>query len=92
MKIPNEGTDGLTRDGFDWIALYVIIKVQRVRETLKKNLKNGLKTCLYVLCTQFLVDDIDNMSRDGFDWISQKVIFKVGKVRFDPFSHIHIIQ
>ena len=39
-----------------------------------------------------LLDDIDNLSRDGFDWIIQKVIFKVGKVRFDPFSHIYIIQ
>ena len=59
---------------------------------LNNFLKNGLKTCLYVLCIQLLVDDIDNLSRDGFDLIIQKVIFKVGKVRFDPFSHIYIIQ
>ena len=30
-------------------------------------LKNGIKTCLYVLCIQLLVDDIENLSRDRFD-------------------------
>ena len=96
MKLPNEGTDGLTRDGFDWITLNVMFKVQRVSkcfflclQLFSNFLKNGMKTFLYILRIQLLVDDID-LSRDGCDWIIQKVIFKVGKVRFGPFSHDYL--
>ena len=74
MKLPNEGTDGLTRDGFNRITLNVIFKVLRVRKcqifvfcNFLAIFSTGLKTCLYFLRMQLLVDDIDNLSRDGFD-------------------------
>ena len=67
MKLPMEGTNELSKDGF----YYFLLKVTFSRSNLAvlkrcaNFLKNGPTT--FLICIQFLGDDIDQLSRDGFD-------------------------
>ena len=91
------GTNELSKDGFDRIALKVILKGPKGPKRVKLScfatffanfLKSGLIKC--ISCIQLLGDDIDQLSRDGIDWIIQKFILKVKKVRFGPLSHNYL--
>ena len=85
--LPNEGTGGLPKDGFDLITLKVICQGLKGQKRVKfgylatcwQFIKNGLIFFLYT--------DIDQMSRDGSNGIIRKVIFKVEKVTFGQFSY-----
>ena len=95
MKLPKVGTDGLPKDGFDWIALKIFFQGLKGQKKVKfgyfstfwqfsKKLSGNFSL---FFCIQLLDDNIDQLSTDGFDWIIQKDIFKVGKVRFGLFSN-----
>ena len=96
MKLPRDGTNELSKDGFDWITLKVIFQGPNGRERVKcgcfvtfGQFSQKRSDNFFSFCIQFLWDYIDQLSRYGFifDWIILKDIFKVGNVRFGPFSH-----
>ena len=94
-KLPKEGTNKLSKDGFNWIALKVVWKIQ----------KRSHLTVLLLFC-QFSQKQSDNFSlyflytaswgwylinREEMDFIELfEVIFKVGKIRFGPFPHNYL--
>ena len=42
VKLPNEGTDELSEDGFDWIALKVVLQIPKGLEKGPEKVKFGL--------------------------------------------------
>ena len=96
MKLSKEGTNELSTDGFDWIALNVIFqglkgpKRSTVTAIFSKFSQKPFDIfSLFFVHSLLLGDDIDQLSRDGFVWIIRKVIFKV---RMVGLTHLPIYQ